>query len=111
MLQRWGAATLPHELMAAKAEIEIAFKKPNNPIGGGGNGTKVKEDKKKDEKDKRMCTTWNSSETRGKCSWETEHEGETCNRVHVCSWCKSKNMKPLTHQKRFCRKRMEEDGE
>ena len=45
------------------------------------------------------------SEVRGKCKWEVEHEGKACNRAYVCSWCKAKDLKPLNHQKRFCRRR------
>ena len=112
MLQQWGAATLPHELMAARAEIQLAAIKPRNTNGGSGNGKeKVGDKNERKDVEKRFCSTWNNSETRGKCTWETEHEGEKCIFVHACSWCKGKKFKPLTHQKRFCRKRIEEEGE
>ena len=113
LLQQWGPATLPHELMAAKAEIQSKPKVPpsTNGVGNGGSKSGDKTGKKDDDKKNYPCNSWNNSETRGKCRWETEHDGETCNRLHACSWCKAKNLKPLTHQKRFCRKRIEEEGE
>ena len=111
MLQQWGAATSPHELMAARAEIPLGIVKQkavSETVGkGAGKGGK-KED---EEKKKQICYSWNNCETRGKCKLEVENEGEKCIRMHVCSWCKSKDYKPVTHQKRFCRKRIEEEGE
>ena len=112
MLQQWGSATLPHELMAAKAEVQFKPKGTNVGLGNGGTkGDSIKGGKKDPEKKLMLCSGWNNCETRGKCRWETDHEGESCNRVHACSWCKSKDLKPLTHQKRFCRRRIEEEGE
>ena len=101
-----GAATSPHELKAARAEIPLGIveqKAVSETVGkGAGKGGK-KED---EEKRKQICYSWNNCETRGK-----ENEGEKCIIMHVCSWCKSKDYKPVTHQKRFCRKRIEEEGE
>jgi hypothetical protein len=114
MLQQWGSATSPHELMAARAEIPITTKQ-KAVVKGGEVPSKVvvKGGGKKDddEKKKQVCYSYNNSETRGKCKWEIDHDGETCIRMHVCSWCNAKDLKPLTHQKRFCRKRMDEEGE
>jgi hypothetical protein len=114
MLQQWGAATSPHELMAARAEIPLVSKPKvahdgiaKGVVKGTGKGNKKDEDEKK----KQVCYAWNNSETRGKCKWELDHEGETCFRMHVCSWCKAKDLKPQTHQKRFCRRRLDEEGE
>ena len=114
MLQQWGAATSPHELMAARAEIPLNVKQKTALTDGlagvvktGTRGTK----KDLEEKKKQICFSWNNCETRGKCKFEVENEGEACPRIHACSWCKTKDFKPLTHQKRFCRKRIEEDGE
>ena len=115
--QQWGAATLPHELMAARAEIPVVVKTKrtddtNTGRGGGAAARSTKGNKIDDEeKRKQVCYSWNICEVRGKCKWEMDHEGETCIRMHVCSWCKSKNLKPLTHQKSFCRKRMEGEAE
>ena len=113
MLQQWGSATLPHELMAARAEVQPVVKAaPAGRGGGNGNGSKPKEKGKKYEEDEnKPCGYWNNSETKGKCKWELEHDGKSCNRLHVCSWCKAKDLKPMTHQKRFCRRRIEEEGE
>ena len=119
MLNQWGSATSPHELMAARAEIpvtKVAGTKVEGTVrgeGSGKGGTKAvkKGEKDEDERRKQVCFAWNNSETRGKCKWELDHEGETCIRMHVCSWCKGKDLKPLTHQKRFCRKRIEDEGE
>ena len=114
MLQQWGAATSPHELMAARAEIPLIVKQKVAPTDGLTGGVKVgTKGAKKDveEKKKQICFSWNNCETRGKCKFEVENEGEACPRIHACSWCKTKDNKPLTHQKRFCRKRIEEEGE
>ena len=119
MQKQWGAATSPHELMAARAEIPIV-KQLKSPLDGtgtgrGGTGRGAKGGKKDDDDDekkkKQVCYSWNNSEVKGKCKWEMEHDGETCIRMHICSWCKSKDLKPQTHQKRFCRRRIEEEGE
>jgi hypothetical protein len=98
--------------MAARAEIPLGTVKQkavSETIGrGAGKGGKKEDD---EEKKKQTCYSWNNSETRGKCKLEVENEGEKCIRIHACSWCKSKNYKPVTHQKQFCRKRIEEEGE
>ena len=115
VLHQWGAATLPHELMAAKAEIQLDAVKPKQPVVPAGGREKNTDGKGKSrdliDPEKLPCNTWNNSETQGKCSWEVDHEGETCNRIHACSWCKFKRFRPTTHQKRFCRKRLEQDEE
>ena len=97
-------ATLPHELMASMQELA---NKPK-PRGGDGNG-KDRFTDKNIKRDKKTCLTWNRSEVRGKCSWETEHPGEKCKYTHECSWCKSKNFTQVTHQRFFCQKRREAD--
>ena len=113
MLQQWGTATSPHELMAARAEIPLTVVKQKatgevtGVVKGGAKGGRKDEEEKK----KQVCFSWNNCETRGKCKFEVENDGEDCPRIHACSWCKSKDKKPLTHQKRFCRKRIEEEGE
>ena len=107
MLQKWGAATSPHELMAARAEIPLTIKQKTAP-GGFQNGGKVLGD---EEKKKQICYSWNYCETEGKCKYEVENEGEACVRIHACSWCKTRDKKPLDHQKRFCKKRLEVEGE
>ena len=113
-LQQWGSATLPHELMAARAEVPLPPPRIRTTVEGTG-GTKSRTGEKAGKKtadEKPPCGYWNNSENRGgKCKWELEHDGETCNRPHICAWCKSKDLKPMTHQSRFCRKRIEDEGE
>ena len=72
MYEQWGASTLPHELMAAKAEVGLTKRhtKPRAEESGSGSG------KKFEEKPKRLCGSWNKSETRGKCQYEIDFEGE-----------------------------------
>ena len=99
--QRYGADTHPHELMAAQVELPpppkktIVEKKPDKKVEKG-----------KDGKDKRLCTTWNSSEVENKCKFEVNYEGRECNNKHECSWCKEKHGRSLPHQRNFCRQRI-----
>ena len=71
-----GAATSPHELKAARAEIPLGIveqKAVSETVGkGAGKGGK-KED---EEKKKQICYCWKNCETRGKCKLEVENEGE-----------------------------------
>ena len=101
--KQWGTATLPHELMAANAELapRTVFKKK---------GERSPNVKKVEEK-KGLCFSWNTSDTKGKCKWEVEHEGKKCIMQHYCTWCKSEYHKISLHQKAFCRKRLEKEGE
>ena len=103
---QWGTATLPHELMAANAELapKGGKKSPEKRLKRrGDNDAKTEE--------KRLCSSWNNSDTRGKCKWEAENEGRKCNRQHYCSWCKSELSQTNSHQKAFCKKRIEKEGE
>ena len=97
--QRYGADSHPHELMAA--QVELAPKvKPKEP-------KEVKKaDKVKDSKEKRTCTTWNTSEVENKCKFEVDYEGRECINKHECSWCKEKHRRSLPHQRAFCRQRI-----
>lgn len=101
--QQWGTATLPHELMAANAELAprvVKKRTERSPV------------KKKDEDKKRgLCFSWNSSDTRGKCKWEMENDGQKCNREHYCSWCKSELGETNFHQKAFCKKRQKKESD
>jgi hypothetical protein len=100
-------ASHPHELMAAHQELA---KKPKI-IGGNGNvkgGNGGKDNTK--QKNKMKCRTWNRSEVRGKCTYEVENAPEKCQFSHECSYCKSKSLKPVDHQRLFCKKRLEEEG-
>ena len=111
-------ATLPHELMAATQELAIkprpraadvrnvgskTFDGRNND---GKGGSKEGEGRKK-----RVCSSWNRSEIRGKCNYETEYPGEKCKYLHECLWCRSKGKTPATHQRFFCTKRLEAEEE
>ena len=95
-------ASLPHELIAATHELA---KKVNQPKSKDGEG-------KGKNKTNLKCPSWNTSETHDKCDWEVANATEQCNRVHECSWCKGRSLRPLNHQRSFCEKRLEEeDGE
>ena len=110
---QWGTATLPHELMAANAELapRLGRKKgEKSPTKRRGDSDRRGDFDQKVE-DKRPCSSWNNSETRGKCKWEVDNEGRKCNRQHFCSWCKSENNQTNFHQKTFCKKRIEKEGE
>jgi hypothetical protein len=101
--QQWGTATLPHELMAANAELAT------KPVKKKAEKSPLK--KKEDERKPGLCSSWNNSDTRGKCKWEVENEGRKCNRQHYCSWCKAENNQTNFHQKSFCKKRQEKEAE
>ena len=99
-------ASHPHELMAAHQELA---KKPKGGAGRGTGGTTgARDDAAKKRKGK--CLTWNKSEVRGKCTYEVENESEKCIFTHECSYCKSKSLTPVDHQRLFCRKRLEKEG-
>ena len=97
MVDRWESATLPHELMAAQQELAPRVNKARPREG----------DKLKDADEKIRCGSWNTWETKGTCRWESEHPGVKCNRTHECSYCKTKKLKPVNHQRLFCPKRLE----
>ena len=106
-------ASLPHELIAATQELTKKTRDPPSTGGkkfgdGKGKGTGKSNDR---FNDREKCRTWNTSETRGKCKWEVEHAPEKCLRIHECTWCKTKNLKPMDHQRSFCRRRMAEEEE
>ena len=105
-------ASLPHELIAATQELA---KKPKSfgdgKTGDGktGNGKGGKGAITDKPKSSLKCFSWNKCETRGKCGFEVENAPAKCNRVHECTWCKSRQLTPLDHQRSFCRKRLEEE--
>ena len=111
--QQWGTATLPHELMAANAELATkdVKKSPPKKRGAGNAGDKRRGDTGDKADDKKLCSSWNNSDTRGKCKWEVENEGRKCNFLHICSWCKTEHSQTNFHQKVFCKKRQEKEGE
>ena len=91
--EQWGTATLPHELMAANAELTprvLKRKSERSPR------RRVEPDLKPD--DKRPCFSWNNCDTRGKCKWEVEHDDRKCRMIHVCSWCKLEYNQNNFHQ-------------
>ena len=99
-------ASHPHELMAAHQELSKKTK-TGTQNGGGRSGTGTREDTKQR---KLKCLTWNKSEVRGKCTYEVENPAEKCRFTHECSYCKSKSLKPVDHQRLFCKKRLEEES-
>ena len=100
--QRYGADSHPHELMAAQTELAPKVK----PREAREPKEVKKGDKVKDSREKRTCTTWNTSEVENKCKFEADYEGRECNNKHECSWCKEKHKRSLPHQRTFCRQRI-----
>ena len=119
-------ASMPHELIAATQELAKKPKATGNGKFGDGNGRPgegygrsgdgkkkgggAKEQQGVANRSNYKCPSWNISETRGKCRWELDFAPEKCNRVHECTWCKTKNLTPLDHQRSFCRKRLDDEG-
>ena len=95
MDDRWESSTLPHELMAAQQELAPRPTK-----------TKTRELDKVKEGEGRKCGWWNDFETKGICKWESDNPGEKCNRIHECTYCKTKKFEPVNHQRLFCPKRL-----
>ena len=48
------------------------------------------EEKKKKSEDGPPCPKWNTCDVQGKCSYEVDNPGRTCNRPHICSYCYSR---------------------
>ena len=110
---QWGTATLPHELMAANAELAPKFgrRKAEKSPQRREKSPQRKEKRREEEEKRGPCTTWNNSDTRGKCKWEQEVEGRKCRWQHICSWCKAELNQTSYHQKTFCKKRQEKEAE
>ena len=53
----------------------------------------------------RICTTYNKCETKGKCDYEVNNPGKTCQRKHECSWCRSNLNQGNRHQAWECKKK------
>ena len=114
MYEQWGGSTLPHELMAANAEAapvkKFKARGDDGVVAGGRRGDEKRgDDRRSDDRFKRLCPSWNKSETRGKCQWELDNDGEKCKYTHHCSHCKAKKINPVNHQWFFCKKRLEEE--
>ena len=107
MYDQWGGSTLPHELMAANAEAAPAKRGQRQRGEDGAGSGKGGLSKTKDDQQKRLCSSWNKSETRGKCEWEVENDGLKCKYAHHCSYCKYKKLNPVNHQRHFCKRRLE----
>jgi hypothetical protein len=101
LAQWWGTATLPHELMAANAELAPRIVKKKSG----------ERKKREDDRKTSLCSSWNNSESRVKCKWEVDNDGRKCNRQHYCSWCKNESNKINFHQELFCKKKQEKDGD
>ena len=97
MVDRWDNATLPHELMAAQQEL--APRQTRN---------KNRETEKPKDVEGRVprCGSYNTWETKGTCEWESENPGKKCNRLHECTYCKTKKFRPVNHQRLYCPKRL-----
>ena len=94
----------PHaaEMVAAEREHRALLNRPPpkqaEKVGKGGEKAK-----------KPLCSTWNDSETEGKCKWEIDNPGLACNRSHHCSYCEKKGNPKTFHQERFCKRKLAED--
>ena len=102
-------ASLPHEMIAATQELakKTVIKEP---LGGGKKTGEGKGNPGKDkDKPYKTCFTWNKSDTRGKCQFEVENPQQKCKKIHECTWCKTKQLTPIDHQRSFCRKRLAEE--
>ena len=103
---QWGTATLPHELMAANAELAPKpFSKRKNLKVRGENG------EREASTASGLCSSWNNCQVRDKCKWEVENDSRKCRYQHYCSWCKSENNQTNFHQKTFCKKKQDKDGD
>ena len=70
-----------------------------------------KTEKEKKNEEGPPCSRWNSCEVSGKCSYEVENPGKTCNRPHICSYCYTKFGHTKTkHKESACRKKEETDS-
>ena len=108
MYEQWGGSTLPHELMAANAEVAPVARKTRKHIGGDDAAAEGSAGRSREERQKRVCSSWNKCETRGKYQWEVDNEGEKCKYAHFCSNCKAKKFNPVNHQKLFCKRAEDE---
>ena len=96
MGQRYSTS-IPHELMAAQQELAPRQTRNKNR----------ETDKPKDGEGKvPRCGSYNTWETKGTCEWESENPGKKCNRLHECTYCKTKKFRPVNHQRLFCPKRL-----
>ena len=74
---------------------------------------KKREEKKKGEDAATTppCPKWNSCDVPGKCSYEVDNPGKTCNRPHICSHCFTKFGHTKTnHKESSCRKKDDSDS-
>ena len=70
----------------------------------------VRDPEKKKGDDASPCPKWNTCEVQGKCSYEVDNPGKTCNRLHICSYCYTKFGHTKTnHKESSCRKK--DDGD
>jgi hypothetical protein len=99
LVDKWEDATLPHELMAAQQELAPRVTKAKARDGD----TKLRDGDGRPPR----CASWNIWETKGTCQWESENPGKKCNRLHECTYCKTKKYKPFNHQRLFCQKRID----
>ena len=55
-----------------------------------------------------VCTKWSTCETEGKCQYEVENPGRTCNRPHYCTFCSKRFQQNRKHKESECRKKLEQ---
>ena len=100
----------PHaaEMVAAEREHRVALERPPKSEKGV-KGDKPGEKVEKSKTQKPLCSTWNDFESEGKCRWESENPGQSCNRSHHCTYCEKKGNSKTYHQERFCKRKLPED--
>ena len=95
------AAEREHRVALAKLQrVEKVEKNGKSDRGFGG---------KTDKTGRPLCPTWNDCDSEGKCKWESENPGLSCNRSHHCSYCERKGNNKTYHQERFCKRKLAED--
>ena len=72
---------------------------------------KKEDDKKKKAEEGPPCPKWNTCDVQGKCSYEADNPGRTCNRPHICSYCYNKfGYTRTNHKESACKKKEEADS-
>ena len=107
--KRFGHDPHPSEMISAKTEVDR--KVPAKKKREFEKNDQYKNEQYKTEQSKKLCTTWNTSDTQRKCQYMLDNHGARCIRRHECSYCSEKGYGVNVHQRRFCRKRLDAGDE
>ena len=107
--KRFGHDPHPSEMISAKTEVDR--KVPVKKKKEFEKNDQYKNEQYKTEQSKKLCTTWNTSDTQRKCQYMLDNHGARCIRRHECSYCSEKGYGVNVHQRRFCRKRLDAGDE